>query len=89
MDGLNKGKLRDCFTLKENILSVGIEIKKFFKDNSLKATINGKQYKIIGQLGTYHCILDITKSEGIGVGNEVYLDISPLQVNENITREYV
>lgn len=89
MDGLNKGKLRDCFTLKENILSVGIEIKKFFKDNSLKATINNNKYKIIGQIGTYHCVADITRSEDIEVGNDVYLDIPPMQVNENIAREYV
>jgi len=89
MDGINRWKLRDCFTLKENILSVGIEIKKFFKDNSLKVFIDNKKYKIIGQVGMYHCVIDITKSNNIKTGDDVYIDITPMQVNENIRRKYV
>ena len=89
MDGFNKNKLRDDFSLKNNIISVGMEIKKIFKDNSLKAIINGKKYKIIGKLGMYHGIIDITNENDIQVGDEVILDISPLQTNEKIRREYI
>lgn len=88
MDGLNRKNLRDSFSFKDNILSILIEIKKLFKDNSLKATINGKKYSIIGRLGMYHAIIDITCSD-IKENDEVILDIAPLQTNENVKREYI
>lgn len=89
MDGLNMRKDRDIFSWKENFLSVGIEIKKFFKDNRLKVIIKGKKYNIIGRVGMYHCVADITDSENINVNDEVILDIPPLQVNSIIRREYI
>ncbi len=88
-DGLNKNKLRDNFTLKENILSVCIELKKIFKDNNIKATINGKKYNILGRIGMCYSVIDITGNDEIKVGDKVYLDISPLQTNEAIRREYI
>lgn len=88
MDGLNMKKDRDIFSLKENLLSVGIEIKKFFRDNHLKVLINGKKYNIIGRIGMYHCVIDITRADDILVNDEVILDIPPMQVNSMIRREY-
>ena len=74
--------------MKDNIISVLIEIKKLFKDNKLKATINGKKYPIIGRLGMYHAVIDITGTD-IKEDTEVILDITPLQASENIKREYI
>ena len=88
-DGLNKDKLRDDYTLKNNLIAVGMEIKKIFKDNSLKVIINGNKYKILGKLGMYHCIIDITNSENIKINDEVILNITPLQANDEIRREYI
>lgn len=88
MDGLNKKNLRDSFSFKDNVIASLMEIKKIFKDNRIKATINGKQYSIIGRLGMYHAIIDITGSD-IKENEEVILDITPLQTNENIKREYI
>lgn len=89
IDGLNKNKLRDDFSFKNNLISVIIELKKIFKDNSLKAEINGRKYKIIGKLGMYHAIIDITGANNINVGDEVILDIAPIQTNDGIRREYI
>lgn len=89
MDGLNMRKDRDIFSIKENILSVGIEIKKFFKDNSLKVIIKGKKYNIIGRIGMYHCIVDITGEDNITTADEVEFEVPPMQVNSMIRREYV
>lgn len=88
MDGLNLGKLRDDFSLKNNILAVLIEFKKIFKDNKLKVIINEKTYNIIGRIGMYHSIIDITESKDIKVGDEVFLNVHPLQTEEGIRREY-
>ena len=89
MDGLNKSKLRDDFSLKNNIISILIEIKKLFKDNSIKVKIKNSNFKIIGRLGMYHSIVDISNSESINIGDEVELDITPLQTNDEIRREYI
>lgn len=88
MDGFCMRKDRDIFSLKENVKSVGIEIKKFFKDNRWKVMINDRKYPVIGRIGMYHAVVDITNAEGITVASEVTLDIPPMQVNSMIRREY-
>lgn len=89
MDGFNKNKLRDDYSFKNNIIAIGMEIKKLFKDNSLKVIIDGREYKVIGKIGMYHSIIDITDNEKINVGNEVIISIAPLQANDEIRREYI
>lgn len=49
-DGVFLKKSRDSFSLKDNIVSVLMEIKKIFKDNSVKVKINDNTYKIIGRV---------------------------------------
>ena len=88
MDGLNRKNARDSFSFKDNILSCLIEFKKIFKDNKLKVKIKGKQSPIIGRLGMYHAVIDITGTD-IKENDEVILDIAPLQVSDNIKREYI
>ena len=89
MDGFNKEVKRDNFKVSNNIIAVLMEIKKLFKDNRFEAKINGNSYKIIGRLGMYHSIIDITDSENIKIGDSVILNITPLQTNDEIRREYI
>ena len=89
MDGFNSGKLRDDYTMSNNIKSVIIELKKIFKDNSLKVKINGKNQKVIGRLGMYYSIVDITDCPEVSINQEVQIDISPINVNSVIRREYI
>ena len=88
IDGLNLKNKRDSFSFKDNILSVCMELKKVFTRPRLQVKINNKIYNIIGRLGMYHSIIDITGAEDITVGNEVVVDIAPLYTNTNIRREY-
>lgn len=88
MDGFCMRKDRDIFSLKENIKSVGIEIKKFFKDNRLKVMLKDKKYPVIGRIGMYHAVVDITNAKETTIDSEVMLDIAPMQVNSMIRREY-
>ena len=62
-------------------------MKKVFKDNSIKVKINNEEYKVIGRLGMYHAVVDITNSN-VQMGDEVILDINPLSANSDIRREY-
>ena len=88
MDGLGRKKNRDSFSLKDNIISTLMELKKIFKDNYYKVEINGKEYRVIGRIGMYHAEVDITGTD-IKVGDEVIIKgVSPLEISENIKREY-
>ena len=89
MDGFNLKNQRDSFSFKNNILSVCMEIKKVFTRPTLKVNINGKEYNVLGRLGMYHTIVDITGAENITIGNEVILNVAPLYTNPNIRREYI
>lgn len=89
VDGFNKDKLRDDFSFKNNLISVGMEIKKIFKDNSLKVKIKDNYYKVIGRIGMYHAIIDISSNDDIKIGDEVTINITPLQANDEIRREYI
>lgn len=89
MDGLNIKNGRDSFNFKDNILSICMEIKKLFTKPCIKVIIKNRKYDIIGRLGMYHAIVDITESEKIDLGDEVILPILPIYTNLNIRREYI
>lgn len=90
IDGFNLKKARDSFSLKDNILSMLMEVKKIFVKGTLKVSIKGKCYNIVGKLGTNHAIIDITGSEDISIGDEVIiLNACPIYINSNIRREYI
>ena len=90
MDGFNRNKERDDFRFVNNIIAILSDIKKLFKDNSLKVVINGKVYKIKGRLGMYHSIIDITGTTDIIEGTEVEIPaVRPFLTNDKIRREYV
>ena len=89
MDGLNRNRLTDDFSILNRIFLVAHDLKNLFKDNSMVVLIKGKRYKIRGRLGMYHAIVDITGSEDINVGDEVILNIPPVQTDDKIRREYI
>ena len=66
-----------------------MEVKKLFTKPNLKVIIRDRKYNIIGRLGMYHTIVDITGADDIKIGDEVFLSIAPIYTNNNIRREYV
>jgi len=86
IDGLNLRKEREIVSFKENVKSVGIEIKKFFKKNNIKVMINDKKYSIIGRIGMYHAVIDITNSQDVTLESKVVFDVSPMLISN--MREY-
>lgn len=89
MDGLNVKNARDSFNLKDNILSICMEIKKLFTKPNLKVIIRNRKYNVIGRLGMYHAIIDISGAGDISLGDEVIMQIAPIYTNLNIRREYI
>lgn len=50
--------------------------------------INGKKYDIIGTLGMYHAVIDITNSD-VQINDVVQIDINPIYLDRRIRREYI
>ncbi|MBR3697117.1 MAG: hypothetical protein IKM97_02440 [Clostridia bacterium] len=89
MDGFIRKKTRDTFSFIDNLIYALMQIRRIVKDNYYKVKINGKEYKVIGRIGMYHCEADITGTD-IKVGDEVIIEsISPLEASETIKREYI
>lgn len=89
MDGFNLKNQRDSFSFKDNILSVCMEIKKIFTRPKLRVKINDSYYNVIGRLGMFHAVIDITGANDINIGDTVIIDVAPLYTNINIRREYI
>lgn len=66
-----------------------MEIKKLFTRPNLKVIIKNKRYNVIGRIGMYHAIIDISGAEDLNLGDEVILSIAPIYTNLNIRREYI
>ena len=88
MDGINIKNQRDSFNLKNNILSVLIEIKKIFKKTKFKVRIRNSSYNVIGRYGMYHSIIDVTGAN-IETKDDVTLEVAPIYINSNVRREYI
>ena len=87
-DGFNIKVDRDMFRPVDKLRYIIRDIKDAFKKQQLYVKINSKRYKVLGRLGMYHVTADIT-DESIKINDEVILDVSPMLVDSNITRDYV
>jgi len=75
------------FKLKSKVKKIFISLKALVKDNNIGVIINGKYYKILGQIGMNDIVIDIT-GENYKVNDELLIKVKPKYINENIKRIY-
>ena len=68
MDGINIINNRDMFRTIDKLRYIVRDIKDFFKKQKIYIKIKDKNYEIIGRIGTYHIICNISNSD-IKIGN--------------------
>ena len=88
MDGINMGTNNDCFRFIDHLRYVYNDVKNILKDNSMKVTINEREYKVIGKVGLYHITVDIG-NDNIKPGDIATLEVKPLYIDSRIERKYV
>ena len=88
-DGYNVRNYPDSYRMIDKIRYLYNSVKDLFKDKKLKITIANKKYKVLGKIGMYHMVVDITGSDNIKTNDNIELDINPLYVDSGIRREYV
>ena len=87
MDGINIINNRDMFRTIDKLRYIVRDIKDFFKEQKIYIKIKDKNYEIIGRIGTYHIICNISNSD-IKIGNKVIINVNPKFVDSSIRREY-
>lgn len=87
MDGINITTCRDMFRPIDKLRYIVRDIKDAFKNQSLYVKINNKNCRILGRVGTYHVIADITNLD-VNIGDEAIFQINPKYVDSSIRREY-
>ena len=87
MDGINIMNNRDMFRTIDKLRYIVRDIKDFFKKQKIYIKIKDKNYEIIGRIGTYHIICNISNSD-IKIGNKVIINVNPKFVDSSIRREY-
>ena len=87
MDGINIINNRDMFRTIDKLRYIVRDIKDFFKKQKIYIKIKDKNYEIIGRIGTYHIICNISNSD-IKIGNKVIINVNPKFVDSSIRREY-
>lgn len=87
MNGINVQKNKDMFRFIDKLRYVVTDVKDFFRKKDMYVTIKGKKCKILGTIGTYHIVCDIT-NKNINNGDKVEILINPRFVDSSLRREY-
>ena len=84
-DGFMTEKSPDTFRLRDILRMMVNALKMWRRKNYVE--INGVNYKLLGRVGMYNIVVDVTGSN-VKVGDTVKLNINPLLINSNIEKEY-
>ena len=87
MDGINMQIGRDTFRPIDKLRYIVRDIKDSLKKQKLTVEINNQTCTVLGRVGTYHVIADIT-GKNITPGNKAIFNIYPGYVDSSIRREY-
>lgn len=63
-------------------------MKNIFKDDAIYLKINNNQYKIIGQIGMFDTVIDITGHD-FKENDDVYFYVRPILIDTSIERKYI
>lgn len=84
-DGFGVVKANDTFRFFDKLRYLYADLKLFLKPQGLFITINEKKYRLMGRVGMYNVVADVTGINPL-IGTEVRLDINPLFVDGSIER---
>ncbi len=87
MDGINVKNDKDMFRTIDKIRYLVGNIKDLLKRQALYVKIGGINCKILGRIGTYHVVCDISQKD-INVGDIACFSVNPKFVDSSIRREY-
>ena len=87
-DGFNVKVDRDMFRPIDKLRYIVRDVKDALKKQQLEVEINGQKCKILGRIGMYNVIADITGKD-ININDEAKFNVSPMYVDSTIRREFI
>ena len=87
-DGYNITIKEDMLRTVDKLRTLKHQLTDLLRKQTLKITINDKEYDIIGKVGMYHVTVDITGSD-VRIGDIAKVNINPTYVDSKTRREYV
>lgn len=87
MSGFNVKAEDDLFRFVDKLRFLKNDIKSLFKKEALYAKINDENLEVLGRVGAYHIVLDITGKD-VKIGDKVSLEVNPKFVDSSIRREF-
>ena len=84
-DGYSVEKSKDTFRFKDILRYIFHDMKSINKKSYV--SVNGKSVPVIGRVGMYNIVLDITNTD-IKIGDVVKININPILIDSSIRREY-
>lgn len=88
INGINIELGQDTFRPIDKLRTIVRATKNAFKKQELYVDIAEQKCKILGRIGTFHVIADITGKD-IKIGDKAKFNINNILVNPNIQREYI
>ena len=87
MNGVNITNDRDMFRIVDRLRYIIRDVKDFFKKQDKYIKINNQNCKILGRIGTYHVVCDVTNKD-VEIGNKAIFNVNTKFVDSSIKREY-
>lgn len=87
IEGINLQLGRDAFRPIDKLRYIVRDVKDAFKKQKLWVEIGGKNCEILGRIGTFHVIADITGKD-INIGDKAIFQVNPTLVDSGVKREY-
>ncbi len=78
---------RDMFRPIDKLRYIISDIKAVFRKQGKQISIAGKPCQVLGRIGTFHIVADITGKD-IHIGDEATISVNPTLVNPQVMREY-
>ena len=88
INGINIELGQDTFRPIDKLRTIVRATKNAFKKQELYVDIAEQKCRILGRIGTFHVIADITGKD-IKIGDKAKFNINNILVNPNIQREYI
>lgn len=87
MNGVNLSNDRDMFRTIDKLRYIVRDVKDFFKKQAIYVKIGDNTCKVLGRIGTYHVVCDIT-GKNVNIGDSAIFQVNPKFIDSNLRREY-
>lgn len=64
------------------------ELKNVFRDDSIVLKVNNTNYKVVGQIGMFDTVIDITGHD-LKENDDVYFPVRPIMIDSSVERRYM